>query len=65
MTDAADDVSGAGSNGEVDGQVDDAALRSMHAELDAIDEVHVDDRTEVFERLNRALAHELAALDEV
>lgn len=43
----------------------DDALRSMHTELDAIDEVCVDDRIEVFERLNRVLAQELAALDEV
>lgn len=46
-------------------RVDDEVLRSMHAELDAIDEVHVDDRIEVFERLNRTLANELATLDEV
>jgi hypothetical protein len=40
-------------------------LADLHRVLDRIDEVAVADRVAVFERANRAIADDLATLDEI
>ena len=48
-----------------DAEVTDDSLAALRAELEAVDELPVADRVELFERANETLAAELAALDEV
>ncbi len=48
-----------------DQEVADDSLAALRAELEAVDELPVADRVELFERANETLAAELAALDEV
>jgi hypothetical protein len=43
----------------------DPALDALRQEVEAIDDVAIDDRVAVFERVNATIARELAALDEV
>ncbi len=59
---------GAGAEGVgagADDEVSDDALAALRTELEAVDDVPVGERVELFERANETLAAELAALDEV
>ena len=63
MSDAADQPPDAREQPEA--EVADDSLAALRAELEAVDELPVAERVEVFERANETLAAELAALDEV
>ena len=61
------DPGGHDPGGQQPGEPDvaDDSLAALRAELEAVDDLPVDDRVELFERANETLAAELAALDEV
>jgi hypothetical protein len=49
---------------DADGPID-PQLDALRREVEAIDDIALDERAAVFERVNATIARELAALDEV